>query len=286
MKGGLPMVQVNSQSPIINITDAEFRRIVDFVYKNYGIDLRKKRQLIEGRLSQTLKQKGFQSFDQYFSTLFNDKSGVEMNLFLNKITTNHSYFARENEHFDFLQNVALPDLEKRKQRELRIWSAGCSAGQEAYNIAMTMDQYFGPRKNQWDTRILATDISTNVLEKAKLGIYPADNIKDLPPVWKNKYFKMQPNGDYQISEAMRKEVIFKVFNLMDEIVYKKPFDIIFCRNVMIYFDAETTNKLVKRFYDATAEGGYLFIGHSESIDKDRTGYTYVRPSTYQKITRK
>ncbi|MBQ5884665.1 MAG: protein-glutamate O-methyltransferase CheR [Clostridia bacterium] len=271
---------------MVSITDAEFEKIVNFVYRTYGIDLRKKRQLIEGRLSQTLKTKGVAGFEQYFNMLLNDKSGTEMNLFLNKITTNHSYFGRENEHFDFLQNVALPDLEKRRQKELRIWSAGCSAGQEAYNIAMTIDQYFGPRKSQWDTRILATDISTAVLEKAKKGAYAPDNLTDLPPVWRSKYFKMQPDGTYQISEQMRNEVIFKVFNLMDEIVYKKPFDIIFCRNVMIYFDAETTTKLVKRFYDATAEGGYLFIGHSESIDKERTGYTYVRPSTYQKITKK
>lgn len=277
---------IAQNSPIVNITDAEFEKIVGFVYRTYGIDLRKKRQLIEGRLSQTLKAKGMTSFDQYFKHLLDDKSGTEMNLFLNKITTNHSYFGRENEHFEFLQNVALPDLEKRRQKELRIWSAGCSAGQEAYNIAMTIDQYFGPRKNLWDTRILATDISTAVLEKAKIGAYTPDNLKDLPPVWRSKYFKMQPDGTYQISEAMRKEVIFKVFNLMDQFVYKKQFDIIFCRNVMIYFDAETTTKLVKKFYDATSEGGYLFIGHSESIDKEKTGYTYVRPSTYQKITRK
>ena len=277
---------IAQNSPIVTITDAEFEKIVGFVYRTYGIDLRKKRQLIEGRLSQTIKTKGLASFDQYFKMLLDDKSGTEMNLFLNKITTNHSYFGRENEHFEFLQNVALPDLEKRRQKELRIWSAGCSAGQEAYNIAMTIDQYFGSRKNLWDTRILATDISTAVLEKAKVGAYTADNLTDLPPAWRTKYFKMQPDGSYQISEAMRKGVIFKVFNLMDEIVYKKPFDIIFCRNVMIYFDAETTNKLVKRFYDATAEGGYLFIVHSESIDKEYTGYTYVRPSTYQKITKK
>lgn len=277
---------VSQTSPIITITEPEFEKLVSFVYRNYGIDLRKKKQLIEGRLSQTLKTKGLENFEQYMNILFQDKSGTEMNLFLNKITTNHSYFGRENEHFEFLQNVALPTLEKTRQKELRIWSAGCSAGQEAYNIAMTLDQYFGPRKNLWDTRILATDISTDVLEKAKKGIYAEDNLKDLPPAWRSKYFKKQPNGDFQISEAMRKEVIFKVFNLMDQITYKKQFDIIFCRNVMIYFDAETTNKLVKRFYDATAEGGYLFIGHSESIDKERTGYTYVRPSTYQKITKK
>ena len=110
---------IAQNSPIVSITDAEFEKIVGFVYRTYGIDLRKKRQLIEGRLSQTLKTKGLTSFDQYFKLLLDDKSGTEMNLFLNKITTNHSYFGRENEHFEFLQNVALPDLEKRRQKELR-----------------------------------------------------------------------------------------------------------------------------------------------------------------------
>lgn len=272
-------------SSLVHITDQEFREMVSFVYKKYGIDLTKKRQLIEGRLSHTLKTKGINSFSQYMELLHKDASGEEMHTFLNKITTNHSYFARENDHFEFLIQSAIPQLEKTRRGELRIWSAGCSAGQEPYNIAMAMDQYFGSRKSQWDTTILATDISMNVLNKAKAGIYPADNLNGLPPQWKNRYFDRLPNGDYQVVEKIRREVVYRPFNLMEPFSYKKPFDIIFCRNVMIYFDAETTNRLVEKFYQATAEGGYLFIGHSEAVDKRNTQYAYLRPAVYQRLTR-
>jgi chemotaxis protein methyltransferase CheR len=271
------------QSILVRISDEEFKKLVNFVYQKYGINLTKKRQLVEGRLSHTIKERGLSTFKQYMDLLINDHSGEEIHTFLNKITTNHSYFAREREHFDFLLQQALPYLEKTRSKELRIWSAGCSAGQEAYNIAMTMDQYFGSRKGQWDTRILATDISMNVLNKGKAAIYPEDNIKDLPAGWKSRYFHRLPDGSYQVNDALRREVIFKVFNLMDAFVYKKPFDIIFCRNVMIYFDQETSNRLVDKFYQATAEGGYLLIGHSEVLDKEETKYRYLRPAIYQRV---
>lgn len=271
------------ETSLIHITDQEFRQLTSFVYSKFGIDLRRKRQLIEGRLSYTLKSKGLQNFSQYMQKLHGDKSGDELHLFLNKITTNHSYFARENEHFDYLLKVALPELEKTRRNDLRIWSAGCSAGQEPYNIAMAIDQYFGPRKSAWDTTILATDISMDVLKKAVLGIYSADNIGGLPPTWRHQYFKELPYNQVQVEEKIRKEVVFRNFNLMDTFIQKKPYDIIFCRNVMIYFDAETTSRLVTKFYEATAPGGYLFIGHSESINKAQTKYQYVMPAVYRRI---
>lgn len=277
------MTQPNMPTSVIQITDKEFQTIVSFVYKNYGIELSKKRQLIEGRLSYTLKAKGFTNFGQYFDMIMSDKGNDEMQTFLNKITTNHSYFARENDHFDFLSKVALPYLEKTRRNDLRIWSAGCSSGQEAYNIAMVIDQYFGSRKPNWDTTILATDISTNVLTKAKQGIYSPDNLNGMPPQWLKQYFSKLPNGDFQVSEKIRNEVVFKISNLMEPFVFKKPFDIIFCRNVMIYFDNETTQKTIEKFYNATAPGGYFFIGHSESVDRNRTQYTYLQPAIYQKV---
>lgn len=271
---------------IINLTDKEFSDLAAFVYTNYGIDLSKKRQLVEGRLTSTLKQHNFTSFSQYMDLLRTDRSGTEITNFLNKITTNYSYFARENEHFEFLMKTALPDLVKTRKDDLRIWSAGCSAGQEPYNIAMAIDQYFGFRKGSWDTTILATDISSSVLQQAKTATYPIDSIKDIPPTWRKLYFDMLPNNTVQVKQKIRDEVVFKSFNLMNPFEYKKKYDIIFCRNVMIYFDAETTKKLVKKFYDATADGGYLFIGHSESIDKTSSGYEYIRPAVYKKIIKK
>ncbi|WP_143826241.1 CheR family methyltransferase [Scatolibacter rhodanostii] len=279
-------MDLQTTNSLIHMTDREFEEIFSFVYKKYGIDLRKKRHLIEGRLSYTLKARGMNTFSEYMKVLFDSNSSEEMQAFLNKITTNHSYFGRENEHFDFLMHEALPQLTKTRKQDLRIWSAGCSAGQEAYNIAMVMDQFFGPQKNRWDTTVLATDISSKVLSQAKQGIYPEEHIKNMPAQWKKEYFQLLPGGTYQVVEKIRKEVVYRIFNLMDTFQYKKPFDIIFCRNVMIYFDAETTRRLIEKFYEATAEGGYLFIGHSESLAKGSPSeYTYLRPSVYQKITR-
>lgn len=268
------------------LTEKEFLELSKFVYDQYGIDLSRKKQLIEGRLANTLKARNLTSFSQYMQLLRSDKSGVELTNFLNKITTNYSYFARENDHFEFLTQVVLPYMEKNRGRikDLRIWSAGCSSGQEPYNLAMAIDQYFGTRKADWDTTILATDISANMLSKAQQGLYPAKDLDGLPLRWKQLYFQKINQDTYQVSEKIRKEVVFKPFNLMDQFVYKKAFDIIFCRNVMIYFDQDTTNRLVQKFYHATAEGGYLFIGHSESINKQASGYQCLAPSIYQKVT--
>jgi chemotaxis protein methyltransferase CheR len=273
----------SANSGLIQLTDQEFKELVNFVHTKYGINLIKKRVLIEGRLSQTLRQKGLTSFRQYIDLLEADRTGTEMTHFLNKITTNHSYFARENEHFEYLSDTVLPYMERtRHNYDLRIWSAGCSAGQEAYNMAMTIDQYFGLHKSRWDTTILATDISMDVLQRAKKAIYPASNLTNISALWKQKYFHSLGNGTYQICDKIRKEVVFKPLNLMEPFHFVKPFDIIFCRNVMIYFDAPTTDQLIQKFYDVTAPGGYLFIGHSEVINKEATKYHYIRPAIYQR----
>lgn len=272
-----------SQSNLIKLTDQEFTTLVGFVKQRYGIDLSKKRILIEGRLTHLLRERGYTAFQQYFDVVFADKSGAEMTQMLNRLTTNLSYFMRENEHFEFLARQVLPYMEKTRNHDLRIWSAGCSSGQEAYTIAMTIDEYFGPRKAQWDTTILATDISMKVLENAKRAIYPADDLRDVPAAWKHKYFTALDGGkSYQVCEKIRRQVVFRPFNLMEPFRFKKPLDIIFCRNVMIYFDAPTKENLVRKFYDWSSNGGYLFIGHSESINREATKYTYIQPAIYRK----
>lgn len=269
---------------IVSITDEEFEKTIKFVYDKYGIDLKKKRQLVESRLAYSLKTKSIDRFEDYLKLIQKDEA--ELQLFLNKITTNHSYFAREIDHFEYLLDTVLPQLEKTGAREYRIWSAGCSGGQEAYNIAMAIDHYFGSRKGNIDTKILATDISSAVLTKAKEGVYAQDVIEGLPTEWKSKYFTKQPNGQFRVIDKIRQEVIFRKGNLMEDFQVKKPFDIIFCRNVMIYFDNETTQNLVEKFYKATAPNGHLFVGHSESIDKNRTRYEFVMPAIYKKIITK
>ncbi len=268
---------------MIRISDQEFQTLVNFVKKNYGVNLEKKRVLIEGRMTNMLRERGFTSFQQYMDFLFQDKSGKECTTMLNKLTTNYSYFMREPEHYAFLKNVALPEMVRRHtDHDLRIWSAGCSAGQEAYTTAMVIDEFFGPQKGKWDTTILATDISMNVLEQAQNGIYPADNLKDLPAGWQEKYFVPAGPGMYQVCDRIRKQVVFRPLNLMEPFTMKKPMDLIFCRNVMIYFDAETKDRLVNKFYQVTADGGYLFIGHSESVNRENTRYRYVKPAIYQR----
>lgn len=269
---------------LINLTDKEFVSLVSFVKKKYGINLEKKRVLIEGRLSNMLRERGLTTFQQYMDVLFKDSSGAEVTTLLNRITTNHSFFMREKEHFDFLQSNVLPYLERAHgtTRDLRIWSAGCSAGQEPYTMAMAIDEYFGAHKSMWDTTILATDISMNVLDKAKKAVYQEENIKDIPAKWRSKYFVKLNNGDYQVCDKIRKEVVYRPLNLMEPFNFKKPFDLIFCRNVMIYFDGPTKEALINKYYNVTSPGGFLFIGHSEVINRETTHYNYIKPAIYQK----
>lgn len=275
----------SAQSNILRMTDQEFHNLTSFIKSKYGIDLSKKRTLIESRLSHDLRMRGLNNFQDYLELVKNDKSGSEVTVMLNKLTTNLSFFMREKEHFDYLTKTVLPYFEKtRKNNEFRIWSAGCSSGQEAYNIAMVIDQYFGFRKGKWDTTILATDISMKVLDKARKGIYTEQEISGLPPAWKGKYVKQISPGTYQISDQIRKEVVFRPGNLMEPFHFKRPFDLIFCRNVMIYFDGPTKDSIIEKFYDATSPGGYFFIGHSENVNPN-TRYNYVLPAIYQKKER-
>jgi chemotaxis protein methyltransferase CheR len=268
---------------MIKLTDQEFAEFTQYVHKRYGINLARKRVLIEGRLSNTLVEMGLSNFKQYLELLKADQSGEQTIKLLNKITTNHTFFMRENNHFTFMEQHALPFLEKnKKDHDLRIWSAGCSSGQEAYTIAMLLDTYFGNRKQLWDTKILATDISMAALEKGRAAIYPTDSLDAIPLDWRQKYFKDLNNGTVQLADRLKKEVIFRPFNLMDPFHFKKPFDLIFCRNVMIYFDEETKASLVNKFYQAAAPGSFLFVGHSEVINRQATNYRYIKPAIYQK----
>ena len=172
---------------------------------------------------------------------------------------------------------------KRHERDktLAIWSAGCSSGEEPYNITMFLYDYLGPRAKEWDTRILATDISAQALASARRGTY---NLPDtIPADWKRKYFTANRDGTHTVSPAVKDNVIYQTFNLMDPIRFRLKFDVIFCRNVMIYFDQPTKEALVQRFYNATNPGGYLLIGHSESLNKSTTPYEYLKPATYRKM---
>ena len=267
---------------MVKLTDREFLEFVGYMQKNYGIDLTKKRILIEGRLSNLIEKKGMSSFGEYLDSVKRNNKD-EITTLVNKLTTNYTYFYREENHFKFLKEVILPYQEKNnKSKVLNIWSAGCSSGEEPYTLAMVLDDYFKFMNNQWKIQIHATDISENVLSKAREGIYGADSLKNLPESYQKRYFGKTKDGKYQVLPEIKKNVSFKVFNLMDTVMAKNKYDVIFCRNVMIYFNAETKIKIINKFYEATKLGGYLMIGHAETIQRDRSKYLYISPAIYKK----
>ena len=266
----------------LKLTQQDFERLVVFMKKNYGINLEKKSVLIEGRLSNMIAKRGFTSFKDYLDFALSDKTGNETIQLVNKLTTNHTFFLREPEHFTFLKNTILPYIEKANtDHSMNLWCAASSKGHEPYTILFTVLDYFGTNISTWRINYIATDIDTEVLNFARAGVYPATELKDVPQNWITKYFRKVDEGNFAVRDNYRTMIQFKQFNLMDKIVTQRPYDFISCRIVMIYFDTETKNALVERFYDATKEGGYLFTGHSESVSRD-TRYSYIQPAIYRK----
>ncbi len=265
----------------LTISDVDFNRLVKFVRDKYGIDLHQKRQLITSRLGGTVRRMGFKDFKGYVDYLLDKGTADDVNVLLGKLTTNYTYFQRETGAFDFFTGTILPQMTQKHARDksLAIWSAGCSSGEEPYNITMYLFDYLGAQAGSWDTRILATDLSMDALAKAKKGVY--DLPDSVPKRWKMEYFKPAGGNHFEVAPRVRSNVIFQQFNLMDPIRFKRKFDVIFCRNVMIYFDQPTKDALVRRFYEATNPGGYLMISHSENLSKDAP-YVTVAPSTFQK----
>ena len=267
---------------MLQIMQEDFVRLTKFMQDNYGINLTQKKNLIEGRLGKTINDLGFSTFTEYVDYLLKTKSPEDLDVLINKLTTNHTYFMRENAHFDFFQKEILPDLERRvRSRVLGVWSAGCSSGEEPYTLSIILKEHFGGKSPSWDTRVLATDISTRVLTKAMQGTYEEESLKELPEAWRRKYFT-KAGSLYTVSKPLRDNIIFKEFNLMHPIRFKMQFDVIFCRNVMIYFNQPTKDALIERFYNALNPGGHLLIGHSETINKATTRFKYLMPATYKK----
>lgn len=269
---------------MLSIKENEFKELTGYIRSNYGINLTRKKNLIEGRLSNIVAERGFSNYGEYLDYVREDRTGREATILVNRITTNHTFFMREADHFEYYREHVLPYVAgEAKERDLRIWSAGCSSGEEPYTLAMINRDFFGRQEYMWDARILATDISVKALSAAERGIYPAISVDNMPSIWKLSYFDKTGDGNYRIKDSIKDEVIFRVFNLMDDkFPFKRKFHVIFCRNVMIYFDRDTKIELVNKFYEHTERGGYLFIGHSESIGSDGSGYRYVMPAVYRK----
>lgn len=270
---------------MLAMSDKEFKQLADYIKANYGIFLKEeKKTLIIGRLGNVLAEKHFTNFNDYFNYMIADKTEDAIGTLIDKITTNHTFFMREVDHFNFFRDKVLPFLVgTSKNKDLRIWSAGCSSGEEPYTLAMMIDEFLGADRKWWDAKILATDISSKVLDMALKGAYNNEGLATIPPSWKLNYFEKLTSDKSVLTNKVKDEVIFRRFNLMDPIFpFKKKFHVIFCRNVMIYFDKETKARLVRKFYELTEPGGYLFIGHSESLDRNETEYKYIMPAVYRK----
>jgi len=276
-----------SSSPAIKeLNYKSFTVIRDMLYKNFGIELKDgKRSLVQSRLNKLLRIKNFNTFENYIFYLKNDTSGrslVELSTYL---TTNHTHFNREPAHFDMFEKKVLPEhielQEKKKNLDLRIWCAGCSSGEESYMLAMLTQEVLGSRFSSWEASLLATDLSEKVLDISKKGIYTEERVSDIPKKLLKKYFEQLPDGNFKAVDSLRRYIIYRRFNFMHEFPFKKQFNIIFCRNVMIYFDEETKANLVRKFHKSLVIGGYLFVGHSETF-RNIKELTFVAPGVYKK----
>jgi chemotaxis protein methyltransferase CheR len=265
------------------LSPEQFERISRRVYEVCGIELPPgKEGLVKSRLVKRLRRLGLDGFEKYLALVEGDRTGRELAEMVDLLTTNKTSFFRESEHFDFLRSEVFPRL--KAGRPLRVWSAGCSFGKEPYTIAMLMREDV-PDLDRRDARVLATDISARALAVARAGLYEAEIEAEIPAPLLKKHFArvgQSPAPAYRVNDDVRRLVSFARLNLMDEWPMKGPFDAIFCRNVMIYFDKETQTRLANRFHSLLAPGGHLFVGHSESLSKTATPFRYVQPALYVK----
>lgn len=271
-----------------DLRDIDFERISRLVYEHCGINLHDgKKELVKARLNKRLRDGDFKSFGEYYRYVITPEGTEELITMIDSLSTNVTYFFREERHFVKLRQL-LPTLLKTPVRSgragrLRIWSAGCSTGEEPYSLAITLRESTPDKTTE--TAITATDISTKVLHAAARATYQQDKLKNVSSAVLKKYFQLgcgRWEGYCRIKKEIRDMVRFLRFNLMETPPSGFLFDVIFCRNVMIYFDKTTQGALVKRFYNCLEKGGYFFVGHSESLTGLDHDFKYIEPSVYRK----
>lgn len=272
------------------LTRAEYELFRELIYQQSGINLGdQKMQLLRARLGKRMRVGSFKSFRAYYDYVRNDPTGDELCELLNAVSTNTTHFFREAKHFEFLavtlRSWMTDSRWRARHNPVRIWCAASSTGEEPYSIAMTVHDLMQDVTDM-TFKILATDISTRVLERAKRGVYPAAAAENIPLAYRTRYLiktKLDGEPAVQVRPELARFVRFERFNLMTETFpFQNPFDIIFCRNVMIYFDRPTQEKLVARFHRHLTPGGYLVIGHSESLQTLDHPFVYRQATVYQK----
>jgi len=270
------------------LNQREFDQLSRLVYEKSGINLHEgKRELVRARLTRRLHATGLNTFQAYYDYVLNESTGQELVALLDSVSTNLTSFFREPAHFNFLRQEVLPRLAARKgpgSRRLWIWSAGCSSGEEPYTVALCVLETL-PRLIGWDFKFIATDISTRALEAAQAGVYTAERLATVPRDMLQRHFQLgvkEWRGHYRVKPEVRRLIEFRRANLLEGPPVPGQFEIIFCRNVMIYFDAPTQERVVGIFRQRLQPGGCLFIGHSESLARVRHGFRYLRPAVYCK----
>ena len=269
------------------LSSQNFKFICDYVYDAAGIVLGEaKREMLYRRLTRVIRERKLASFDEYCE-LLRAQPEQERTYFINAITTNLTSFYREQHHFDYLANHEFPKLlnKNRDSKRIRLWSSASSTGEEPYSLGITTHQSFAPVLNQWDVKILATDIDSNVLATAKEGVYTANRVEGISQEIQQKYFKKGTGANQtkvRVCDDVRSLITFKQLNLLHDWPVKGPFDVIFCRNVIIYFDKPTQQDLFARYYELLAPGGLLMLGHSENLGEYQRYFENVGRTIFRK----
>jgi len=270
------------------MTNADFAKLSSFIYQQYGIKMPPiKKTLLESRLHKRLNNLQMSSFKEYIDMILKSKqSDYEIISMVNAITTNKTEFFRESAHFNFLSSHILPAMSEKNNKQVKIWSAGCSSGEEVYTIAMVLNE-FCEQHSELDYSILGTDISTDVLDKALTAVYPEERLEGIPLFLKRKYFlrsKDPVKRTVRVMPQLRKKANFSRLNFMDaSYPINQTFDVIFCRNVLIYFDKTTQEKVIRKLCEKLPKGAWLFLGHSESITDMNLPLEQVKPTIFRKI---
>jgi chemotaxis protein methyltransferase CheR len=258
----------------------QVQKISELVYRTAGINLKQNKEaLVRARLMKRLRTLGIRRVEEYIELIESDPAGPEIGCLIDVMTTNKTSFFRETEHFSFLRDSVLPQMTTVR---LRFWSAACSSGEEPYTLAIVLREHLAGLDGR-DVRILATDISRRMLAKAREAVYPQAVVQEAPLAQYRKYFTpLTGSGAVRVAAEVRRMVHLAYLNLMEPWPMKGAFQVIFCRNVMIYFDRSTQQALIQRFWDRLEEGGYLFVGHSEGLSAIHHRFRYVRPAVYRK----
>lgn len=274
-----PVLADLARGPVRPISAKEFQQIRELAYRTFGLELREgKEQLVSARLQKILTAGGYKTFGDYYEYVSRDATGRSLAALIDALATNHSSFLREADHFDFLRAKVIPEMMSRGMAEM--WSAASATGEEIWTLAFLLNEALPGRQ----IRIHASDISNKALEAATRAVYSVERCRPLPKEWITRFMTPvgRPAHSYQVKDEIRRQAAFRRLNLISDFEWPSPFPVIFCRNVMIYFDRPTQERVVRRITRYLTPGGYLFIGHAESLTGISHDLQFIRPAVYRR----